>query len=248
MYLVVIQFGRRRPRAFLASALVLLTFCLLFTGCATPQSSGKEKGKQPATATASSDAKKPVGDPFPQTKDWVNLFDGKTLKGWTVSDFSGSGKVLTTDGKITLGSGVMTGVTWTNDLPRMNYEVELDAMRVDGSDFFCALTFPVGDSPCSLIVGGWGGGVVGLSSLDGEDAASNETTKFMNFENGRWYKIRLRVAPTRIQAWIDDEKLIDVVTTDRRISIRMEVEASKPLGIATWSTTGAVRNLRLRRL
>jgi len=250
MYLVVIQLGRGRPRAFLASALVLLTSGLLLTGCATPQSSGKEEGKQKprATAAASSDAKKPVGDPFPQTKDWVSLFDGKTLKGWTVSDFSGSGKVLTTDGKITLGSGVMTGVTWTNDLPRMNYEVELDAMRVDGSDFFCALTFPVGDSPCSLIVGGWGGGVVGLSSLDGEDAASNETTKFMNFENGRWYKIRLRVAPTRIQAWIDDEKLVDVVTTDRKISIRVEVEASKPLGIATWSTTGAIRNLRLRRL
>ena len=251
MYLVIIQSGRGCLRAVFDSALaVLLTTCCLLTGCATPQSAGKEEGKQkpPATTASSSDAKKPMGDPFPQTKDWVSLFDGKTLKGWTISDFSGSGKVLTTDGKITLGSGVMTGVTWTNDIPRINYEVELDAMRVDGSDFFCALTFPVGESPCSLIVGGWGGGVVGLSSLDGEDAASNETTKFMNFENGRWYKIRLRVAPTTIQAWIDGEKLVDVVTTDRRISIRMEVESSKPFGIATWSTTGAIRNLRLRRL
>src|SRR2546430_1403313 len=121
-------------------------------------------------------------------------------------------------------------------------------MRVEGSDFFCGLTFPVGTNPCSLIVGGWGGGVVGLSSLDGEDAANNETTKVMNFEKGRWYKIRLRVQPTTIEAWIDEEKIVDVNTTDRRISIRFEVEPSVPFGIATWSTTGAIRNIRLRRL
>ena len=139
-------------------------------------------------------------------------------------------------------------MTWTSDIPRMNYEVELEAMRVDGSDFFCGLTFPVGKDPCSLIVGGWGGSLVGLSSLDGEDASSNETTKFMNFENGRWYKIRLVVKPNNIQAWIDDEKLVDAVTTDRKISIRFEVELSVPFGIATYSTTGALRNIRVREL
>jgi len=42
--------------------------------------------------------------------------------------------------------------------------------------------------------------------------------------------------------------MVDVITTDRKISIRSEVEASVPFGIATWSTTGAVRNLRVRRL
>jgi len=97
-------------------------------------------------------------------------------------------------------------------------------------------------------VGGWGGGVVGLSSLDGEDAANNETTQYLNFERGRWYHIRLRVVPTKIQAWIDEDKVVDVVTTDRRISIRSEVEPSQPFGIATWSTTGALRNIRIRPL
>ena len=142
----------------------------------------------------------------------------------------------------------MTGVTWTNDIPRMDFEVELEAMRVDGSDFFCALTFPVRNDPCSLIVGGWGGGVVGLSSLDGQDASSNETTKYLNFENGRWYNIRLRVKPKSIQAWIDNDKVVDVVTTGHKMSIRSEVELSVPFGIATWSTTGALRNIRVRPL
>ena len=176
------------------------------------------------------------------------LFDGKTLSGWKATDFAGKGEVKVKDGTIVLGMGYMTGITRTSPVPHMNYEVSLEAMRVDGSDFFCGLTFPVKDDCCSLVVGGWGGSLVGLSSLDDQDASSNETTKFQTFENGRWYRIRLRVEPARIRAWIDDEKLVDVVTTDRKISIRWEMEESKPMGIATWSTAAALRNIRVRKL
>ncbi len=183
-----------------------------------------------------------------QKDAWRTLFDGKTLKGWAVTDFAGRGEVTVEKGKLILGYGYMTGVTWTNEIPRMNYEISLDAMRVEGSDFFCGLTFPVGSDPCSLIVGGWGGGVVGLSSLDGEDAANNETTQYMNFESGRWYHIRLQVTTNAIKAWIDNDEIIDVDTTGRQISIRAEVEPSKPLGIASWSTAAALRDIRIRRL
>ena len=181
---------------------------------------------------------------------WKSLFDGKTLTGWKQTDFAGRGDVNVKDGKIVLESGQMTGITWTNgnELPRMNYEISLEAMRVEGSDFFCGLTFPVGKDPCSLIVGGWGGGVVGLSSIDSQDAANNETTRFMNFQSGRWYLIRLRVTDKKIEAWIDTDKVVDLTTTDRTISVRLEMEESKPLGIATWSTAAALRNLQLRRL
>ena len=192
---------------------------------------------------------KTVTDPATSTEPAVkNLFDGKTLAGWKVTDFAGHGEVTVKDGTVVLETGQMTGITWTNDLPRMNYELSLEAMRVEGSDFFCGLTFPVGKDPCSLIVGGWGGGVVGLSSLDSQDASSNETTKYVTFKNGRWYAIRLRVTPGKIEAWIDADKVVDVATENRTISIRLEVEESKPLGIASWSTTAALRNLKLRKL
>jgi hypothetical protein len=95
-------------------------------------------------------------------------------------------------------------------------------------------------------VGGWGGGVVGLSSLDGQDASQNETTKYMNFPTGRWFQIRVRVTAGKIEAWIDTEKMVDVTTADKSISIRLEVEPSKPLGIASWNTAAALRNLKLR--
>ncbi len=248
--------------ATLGFALVVM---LGLAGCATRDQATVSAPAKPATVTAqpeptppppappppvtsASPAKKAANAPSLDSPGWQELFDGKTLAGWKTSDFAGSGEVRAEDGKIVLGMGVMTGVTCTNPIPRMNYEVSLEAMRVDGSDFFCGLTFPVGKDPCSLIVGGWGGGVVGLSSLDGEDAANNETTHYMNFEKGRWYWIRLRVKPDAIQAWIDEEKVVDVVTTDRKISIRLEVEASVPFGIATWATSGAIRNIQVRPL
>ena len=70
----------------------------------------------------------------------------------------------------------------------------------------------------------------------------------ISFENGKWYHVRLRVVPNRIQAWLNDEGLVDVDTTDKDIDIRIEVEESKPLGIATWNTAGAVRNIKLKKL
>jgi hypothetical protein len=182
---------------------------------------------------------------FP-TNEWITLFDGKTLRGWKETDFGGQGAVHVEDATLILEQGVMTGVTWTNEIPRMNYEVSLEAKRVMGSDFFCGLTFMIGNDPCSFIVGGWGGGVVGLSSLDGEDAANNETTHYLNFQTGRWYQIRVRVVPNRIACWIDEDKVVDVDVTGRKIGIRVEVEPSVPFGISTWSTASALRNIRVR--
>ena len=88
-----------------------------------------------------------------------------------------------------------TGITWNGPIVRMDYEISLDAMRVDGSDFFCALTFPVGENPCTLVLGGWGGTLCGLSNLDYYDASENETTTFYAFEKNTWYHVRLRVIP-----------------------------------------------------
>ena len=154
------------------------------------------------------------------------------------------------NGEIKLGMGYMTGITLTNTnvLPRMDYEISLDAMRTEGSDFFCGLTFPAGKDPCSFIVGGWGGGVTGLSSIDSEDASQNETSGSMNFVNNKWFHIRVRVEPEKIQAWIDEDRVVNLDTKDKRLSIRLEVEASRPLGIATWNTAAALKNIQIKKL
>lgn len=180
------------------------------------------------------------------------LFDGATLKNWKITEFGGTGDIEIKDQSIILHMGaILTGITFTNvsALPKTNYEISLEAMKIDGSDFFCALTFPVGESHCSFVVGGWGGGVVGISSIDGMDASENETTKYMNFDKGKWHRIRVRVTPVKLNAWINDEQLVDQSIEGRRISMRPgEIELSQPLGIATFQTSAAVRNIRLRKL
>jgi hypothetical protein len=139
-------------------------------------------------------------------------------------------------------------VTYKKDFPVTNYEIRLEAKRVDGIDFFCGLTFPVEKSHCSLIVGGWAGAVVGLSSIDDRDASENDTTKYINFQDRRWYPIRVRVTRDRIQAWIDDKPVVNQDIRNRKVSTRAEVDLSKPLGIAAWQTRAAVRKIEFRRL
>lgn len=178
---------------------------------------------------------------------WQPLFDGKSLEGWRITDFGGQGEVHVEDGQLMLEFGSsLTGTTCTRELPKTNYEVRLEAMQVDGIDFFCGMTFPVGDSHCSFIVGGWAGAVVGLSNIDDRDASENETTRYMTFKNKVWYRVRVRVTPERIQAWIDDKKIVDQVITGRKISTRPEMDLSKPFGIAAWQTRAALKNIELR--
>jgi hypothetical protein len=122
----------------------------------------------------------------------------------------------------------------------------LEARRVEGHDFFCGLTFPVGEDPCSFIVGGWGGAIVGLSSIDGEDAANNATTLVRAFKTGQWYTVRVRVTPERIECFLDGERVVDQPRAGHTISIRESVEPSRPLGVASYCTVAELRNLRWR--
>jgi hypothetical protein len=70
----------------------------------------------------------------------------------------------------------------------------------------------------------------------------------MTFEQKRWYNVRIRVTPARIEAWLDDREIVNVELKDKRIDIRIEMETSRPLGVAAWRTTSALRDIRLRRL
>jgi len=184
-----------------------------------------------------------------ETIDTNLIFDGKTLEGWEITNFGPQGPVYVSKGKIILGMGDgCTGITWKKQFPSTNYKVSLEARRVSGSDFFCGITFPVEKDPCTLIVGGWGGTVVGLSSINKMDASGNETTTLVKFEKNQWYGICLEVTNDSIKVSIDDVAVINFAIADKALSIRPEVELSKPFGISSWMTTGEIRNIRLERI
>jgi len=181
------------------------------------------------------------------TLDDKVLFDGVSLDHWEVIDYEGHGAVSIADSCIIIGKGdYISGIRWTADFPKSDYEVTLLAKRVEGNDFFCGMTFPVKDSFVTLVLGGWGGTMCGLSCIDGYDAANNYTSKIFHFGTGAWWQVRLRVTEKKIEAWVDQDKLVDFTIGNSGLSLRMEVESSVPFGITTYKTAGALRDIRLR--
>ena len=185
----------------------------------------------------------------PQHAPWVELFDGATLGGFVATQFGGEGEVAVRDGAIELGIGSpLTGVTWNGALPTGDYELEVIAARRTGSDFFCGLTFPVGGAHLTLVLGGWGGSVCGLSSLDGLDAAHNATRTLCRFETGRDYTARIEVRRESVAVSLDGEPFLAADLRGHTLSLRPEVELSRPLGCASFATAATFRSLRWRPL
>ena len=256
--------ARSRATSGLAAALCVLG---LLVGCTDTTGTLKHK-PEPGTAAKP----KPGTDAKPDTKagttaedtgpptvlstlpvdKWTPIFDGKTLRGWRVpteDEFEMHGEVNIKDGAIHTGVGMpFSGIVWTGDLPKENYEVELEAKRTTGVDIFCGLTFPVGKDCVSLICGGWGDTVVGISSVDDMNASENETTKVMSFDNNKWYRIRVRVTSDKIETWIADKQVIELKREGHRFSLYGGVEPVSPLGVFSWQSEGAVRNIRFRRV
>jgi Domain of Unknown Function (DUF1080) len=179
------------------------------------------------------------------------LFDGKSLAGWKVTPFGGEGEISVEDGQIIMEMGQpLTGLTYKDgaSLPKDNYEITLQAMKRKGDDFFCGLTFPVRDSHASFIVGGWAGSVVGLSSINDLDASENETTQYTKLEHNKWYKIRVRVSGGKVECWLNDKQMVDVELAGKKVSTRIEVDPSRPLGISCFNVEAALKDIRLHQL
>ncbi|WDQ16668.1 family 16 glycoside hydrolase [Rhodopirellula sp. P2] len=162
---------------------------------------------------------------------------------------AGSAKQPVTGELFRLGMGdPLTGIRWTGEFPLENYELQLQARRTDGFDFFAAVTFPVGKEHCSFVLGGWGGGVVGISSIDGNDASSNETTGYKDFKNEQWYDIRIRVDKENVTTWIDNSEWSSVNRSEHTFDIRIEMDPCLPLGIANFQCESEIRGLQIRHL
>ena len=182
---------------------------------------------------------------------WEPLMDGKTLDGWEIVRYGGEGEPYVSKGSLFLPmavNGLMTGVCWAGDpFPVNNYVIYYEARRMEGNDIFAGLSFPYGDTFATLVVGGWGGSVCGLSSIDGDDASENETTNLIYFKDKQWYPVQLRVTTDSIRAVIDTIQVVNIATAGKRIHLRNGTSVSG-LTLSSYLTTGEIRNLRIKRL
>lgn len=167
---------------------------------------------------------------------------------WGRVQFGGDGEIILKDGVFRIGMGVeMSGIRFEDQIPTVPYSIELEARRITGTDFFCGLTFPVRsqDECLTLILGGWGGGTVGLSSIDEKDASENETTSYRNFEAERWYHVKLIVTDHQIHVELDGEAVINYEIGEHNLGLRPgSIDLCAPLGLTTFQTQSEIRNLR----
>ena len=186
-----------------------------------------------------------------QAKEII-LFDGKSLNDWESVDIGASGTVELEGGLMIINQGdSISGAVYKKaaSLPMTNYEISLEAKRLEGVDFFCGLTFPVGSvkTCATLVCGGWGGAVTGISNIDNLDASENSTSNFVRYEDNKWYAVKVRVTPENLSVWIDDKHLIDQDLKDKKVNVRPgPIESYLPLSFTTYATTAAIRNVKLK--
>ncbi|MFZ9936285.1 MAG: family 16 glycoside hydrolase [Luteolibacter sp.] len=221
--------------------IVIAGLLALFSGCEKhPSASSPAATTRPAEQQAAAEPDGWIAMETLQPGHWQPI-NGAAELGWDAA----SGVL-----QIHFGND-LNGVRWTGPLPTAPYELELEARRISGNDFFCGLTFPVRseNESVTFVVGGWGGDIVGISSIDGLDASENSTASMQQFETGRWYRLRVRVEHERLQAWIDDRPVVDADILDRRLSLREgPIEDCAPLGLASWATLAEMRGMRWRQL
>lgn len=197
-------------------------------------------------AFAADDAKPAAEEP----KEVV-LFDGKSISDWESVDVGGSGTVELAGGQMIINQGEnVSGAIYKKAaaLPMTNYEITLEAKRLQGVDFFVGLTFPVGDVKhcATLVCGGWGGSVTGISSIDNLDASENNTSSYQKYKDDQWYAVKLRVTPENLSVWIDDKQVINEDIKDKKVGVRPgPIESYLPLSLTTFNTTAAIRKMKL---
>lgn len=189
----------------------------------------------------------------PPVVEW-KLLSADFSTSWQAAGMIEEGKVSIKDGEITLRPGQpMTGArfgAWQSAaLPLSRYAIEYEAMREEGNDFFGTVTFPVKDAHVSLVVGGWGGTLVGISSIDDMDASENNTLGNAFFKNKEWHKVRIEVRDDDLRAWIDGKLFVNVSTKGHKLGLRAgDIEKCVPFGFASYATQARIRDVIIRKL
>ena len=187
----------------------------------------------------------------------IKLFDGKSLGIWKELQFGEekNTNVRIENGKIIFDRGdPLTGMVINDsnfEPPNDEYEITLKARKIDGRDFFCALTFPVPEknSCCTFVAGAWGGQVTGLSNIDYLDANKNITRSTLNYDHDRLYTIRVEVTHGRIRCWIDKKLVVNCIIADKHISMRPgPIEKCQPFGLASYETKVEFESISLRKV
>ena len=226
-----------------ASSLGLGAIVLLMSGCSEENNTPPKKQIEPGNGVRVKAAME-VDLLAEGSQHWQVLQD---ISGNAGVEFREDGTCRILDGEPI--SAIRYAGPW--ELPVTNYEILYEACRIDGPDFFAALTFPVNslDTCATFVPGGWGGSVTGISCIDGVDASANETASTCDYPVGEWFTFRIEVRPDVLKVWNGGAIIVKAPLAGKKISLRQgDIEQCAPLGLSTYMTVGEVRKIVIRTL
>lgn len=187
----------------------------------------------------------------PVIAEW-RLLESALASEWQQAGIPEEGQIqINSDDELVLAAGQpMTGARFMGwaaaELPQTSYVIQYEALREEGRDFFGTVTFPVGshDTHASFVLGGWGGTLTGISSIDFLDASENQTRAEMPFQANRWYRVRIEVRPEDLRVWVDGKPVVNANIKGRKVGLRPgDIEQCVPFGFATYATKAKIRNV-----
>ena len=158
-----------------------------------------------------------------------------------------SGDVRIDGGRILLEAGdPWTALVCTREEFPESYELEFEGMTPDKWSGLPAVVFPVGGERGVYVIGACGGGETGLVGFDGLGMVLNGTMQRKFYWPGQWFRVRLRVTSTAIQAWVDKRKMLDLPTVGRAFEVWPSYDYARPLALVTRDINAYARNVRIR--
>lgn len=196
------------------------------------------------------------GDPGGRLLQEADLLSPEWRGFWEGAAIPGQGEIAADGGWLEIGTGKpMSGARFTAweapRFPSVDYAIEYEAKRVEGRDIFGMVTFPVreGATHATFVLGGWGGTVTGISSIDFSDANENQTRGEHPFEDDRWYQVRIEVRTGDLRAWIDGKIVVNVSIKGRQVGLRQGYsDHCLPFGFATYGSAAVIRTVTMTRL
>lgn len=183
----------------------------------------------------------PTFEEFLPSGEQLELFDGQTFDFWDSGSFPSSGKVEIKDGAIILQRGApLTVLSWRGIYRSVDYELQFEVKRFEGDSVRFGMVLPIQQSFVALMLGE----TAELCCLDGASQKIAEKTKLI-FDTERWHPVRLRVTAEHIQAWVDDQEVVDQSAAGRQFSLPRELVPAAPIAVMTQNATAAVRNIIL---
>ena len=93
-----------------------------------------------------------------------------------------------------------------------DYDLTLDALRPAGNGVLVVAVRSNRNANYALSLGGAGGFELTRTTEDSATTVLQSTPG--QLENGRWYKVRVKIEGTRLQAWVDGRMLFDASASD----------------------------------